>query len=108
MPLAYLKAGHTSQTPVSLFLQDYSDEAGHSLGCIFFGEYRCTMTWGDAVSYCHAQGAQLAEPADPLQSRIMANLFNFHYPPTDITQWLSYPKPEPMVRNWTVLYFLEP
>ena len=89
MPLAYLKAGHTSQTPVSHFFQDYSDEAGNSLGCIFFGEYRCTMSWGEAVSYCGAHGAKLAQPADPLQSRIMANLFNYQVPITDFEHWLD-------------------
>ena len=90
-PLAYLKklVIPVKHLFLSLFFQDYSDEAGNSLGCIFFGEYRCTMTWGDAVSYCHGQGAQLAEPADPLQSRIMANLFNYRVPITDLEHWLN-------------------
>ena len=71
----------------STHLQVY--RKGGSLGCIFFGEEFCPMAWGEAMTFCRVNGGMLAEPEDALQSRMIANLFNYQYPPTDTKYWDS-------------------
>ena len=71
----------------STHLQVY--RKGGNLGCIFFGEEFCPMAWGEAMTFCRVNGGMLAEPEDALQSRMIANLFNYQYPPTDTMYWDS-------------------
>ena len=78
-----------------------------TLGCIFFGDDGCPMTWSEAVTHCRLHGAILMEPEDGLQSRIIANLFNYEVPPSDTKNWrfknwrtAAQPK-----RTWEVILY---